>query len=233
MARSQTPRAPAAGRPPAMLLLVLLGTAVRAQTAGQAAAVAAFNDTWVSPDFRAMGLSGNGLLSDRLTSGSGSMAFSTDAPPGFWRSIEYAKAGAGPEPRHWAGWRVGFSAPGWVRVSCWLKFLSAVPPASASFGFQIQGTLQRWALPEDAGTWFRVSAVGPALATAGHSRGDLVALTFESVEEPLRLRFANLTYEVFDANPEEDAEKTRGSVNPAFHKVWDAQEDAGSFTVMI
>ena len=127
---------------------------------------------------------------------SGTMRYENDCPSGAsltpW-SISYVSTAKVNEPWQWCGWRVHCPNTWWVRVSCWIKFIDAVPPPSNNFGLKIHGaTCNDWVRECKADEWRFVSAT--RRCTGGD--GTHVLLIFDSIAQPVTVRFTDLRYEL-------------------------------------
>ena len=131
------------------------------------------------------------------------MAFVEDAPANchLRRAIEYTSTAHRNEPMQWCGWRKStFPSQWWMRVSCWIKFIGAVPPPSDNFGLKLHGKVDNsWLSQCEPDTWTRISSMAPCSGgDGGH-----VLLIFDSIAQPQRVRFTALELEVWAVSPPE------------------------------
>eukprot|EP00551_Chaetoceros_affinis_P006998 CAMPEP_0203684940 /NCGR_PEP_ID=MMETSP0090-20130426/48292_1 /ASSEMBLY_ACC=CAM_ASM_001088 /TAXON_ID=426623 /ORGANISM="Chaetoceros affinis, Strain CCMP159" /LENGTH=205 /DNA_ID=CAMNT_0050554123 /DNA_START=1947 /DNA_END=2567 /DNA_ORIENTATION=- len=145
------------------------------------------------------------------------------------RCMQYRKSGVGAQAWQWSGWRMAIPNHLWMKVSCWVKFVSVndadaggddddddddddkqtqkqayIPPPSGNFGLKLHGRLDNsWVKDCRPNTWTHISSV--ARATGGD--GNHILLIFDSIREKVVVRFADLRLQIIDS-PEKAKTKT-------------------------
>ena len=135
-----------------------------------------------------------------LRKGSGVICPHADCPTGVFSPnpkrvcMEYTSTASHQEPWQWCGWRVHCPKTWWMRVSCWIKFIDAVPPPSGNFGLKLHGAVcNDWVRGCRADEWHFVSAT----RRCSGGDGNHVLLIFDSITQPVTVRFTDLRYELF------------------------------------
>lgn len=127
---------------------------------------------------------------------------SSQLPPDVCPSLQlramgvWSRKNAG-ESYQWCGWQAPQQNGHWVRLSCFIRFHSQIPPPSHNFGLKINGqTCNDWLDGLEPNTWKFVSAVAPVIAGEDF---DYHLLIFDSIPPgPQIVAFGGLSMEVFD-----------------------------------
>lgn len=131
--------------------------------------------------------------------GSGSMCFGDDFPPDTdcCGCVEYKSTATVSESWQWCGWQArGHSTTSKARVSCWIKFIDTVPLPSPNFGFKVHGKVcNDWVSGCKPNKWKKVSVEA---RLSGGDKG-FVLLIFDSITQPIQVRFTDLRCEVISS----------------------------------